>query len=251
MKIELFNFFLRPLHEDHSCLVKTASLITALALTIFTGGLYVIPMLVAHLRANRNVIVGPVSSQSIPQVAQSVRVAAPVYQRRNYGAVITRQLGDPSVDKVALVKMKQTSHLVKLQALADGDDWASLQMHTMHPDSGFDWWMFPVDRPSASWGSLYALNAADVASLKADAAFMNSYREGVILVAKSWGWDLENNEDITDSVQRWTGYNVRLGKMLQSLTLFGESDLKDRLAAFVEAHQLRSGLDGWILPYLQ
>ena len=293
MKVELCNFFLRPLHEEHSCLAKTASLITAFALTILTGGLYLIPLLIAQLTGSRKVTVeageratlvtevaqsirvaapgenhravleaiqNPFGDPTIvageiaipvTKVAKSVRFAAPVYQRRNYGAVIQSQLGNPTVDKVALIKMKQASHLVKLQALADGDDWASLQQHTMHPDSGFDWWMFPVDRPSASWGDLYAIDANDVDGLKADAAFMESYRAGVILVAKSWGWDLENNEDVTDPVQRWTGYNVRLGKMLQSLTIFGQADLHERLVAFVDAHQLRPSLNDWILPYLQ
>ena len=252
MKVEICNFFLRPLHKDHSCLAKTASMITAFALTILTGGLYLIPLLIAQLTGSRKVTVeSGESAAPVTQVAQSVRVAPPAYQRRNYGAAIQRQLGNPTVDKVALIKMKQAGHLVKLQALADGDDWASLQQHTMHPDSGFDWWMFPVDRSSASWGDLYAINANEVEGLKADATFMKSYRDGVILVAKSWGWDLESNEDVTDSVQRWTGYNVRLGKMLQSLTIFGQADLHERLVAFVDAHQLRPRLNDWILPYLQ
>ncbi len=151
---------------------------------------------------------------------------------------------------LASLKRKQQEHLCKLEMLANKGEWQHLQTHTSHIDSGFDWWMFPVNRASASYGDEYNIGLDDVETLKKDAEFMKNYRDGVVLVAKSWGWDLVGNTDISDTEKRWVNYSVRLGKMLQSLTLFKQKDLHDSLVHCVQKANIRHTLDSWILPYL-
>lgn len=141
---------------------------------------------------------------------------------------------------------KQKSHLAKLQILANAGQWQHIQRHTSHQDSGFDWWMFPIKRPSQGMGTRYTVNDEQIRKLKANPEFMKSYRDGVILVAKSWGWDLEKGIDITNDKQKWVSYNVRLGKMIDSLSLFDQQDLLRNLVHFIDQKGVRRSLDPWI-----
>ena len=87
--------------------------------------------------------------------------------------------------------------------------------------------------------------------LKSDPLFMKNYRAGVVLVAKSWGWDLENRKNITNEVQRWTDYQVRLGKMLDSLRLFQQDDLRSALTDLINQQGLVPTLEPWIQKLLK
>ncbi len=152
------------------------------------------------------------------------------------------------------LKDKQANHLQKLQTFAQKGDWQHLHTHTRHPDSGFDWWMFPINRGSVGYGNQYVVNQEDIANLSADKEFMSNYRKGVVLVAKSWGWDLEKNLDVTSSEQKWTGYWVRLGKMLHSLQLFNQTDLHANLVGFLTQRNLIDQIpskESWIKTILK
>ncbi len=158
----------------------------------------------------------------------------------------------PGFVGIEALKKTQAEHLRLLKSIADRGDWDYISSHRPHPptgfDGGFDWWMFPIDRTS-SYGQAYAVGSREIAALKKDTAFMKSYRDGVILVAKSWGWDLEHNKDITNAKQRWVGYDVRLAKMLHSIRLFGQKDLFDRLLVFIREHKVQ--LEPKYQKYLQ
>lgn len=209
MEITCYNFLFHPFQEDHSKKTTTISVITNIALTALTSGLYVIAFLSVHLLEG---VGGEKSSLSSRKSS---------FQRR-----------DCFVGVEAL-KQKQYGHLLKLQKLANEGKWQHLQTHTFHPDSGFDWWMFPIDRSSRGQGNLYKLSLRDIENLKKDAEFMANYREGVCLVAKSWGWDLINGIDVTNESQKWTRYGVRLHKMITSLQLFKQTDLLETLQMFM------------------
>lgn len=152
--------------------------------------------------------------------------------------------------KVTRLKKKQQEHLLKLTALAERGEWEHLQMHTAHPDSGFDWWMFPIDRPSRGHGNEYQMSLKEIQVLKSDPLFMKNYRAGVVLVAKSWGWDLENRKEISNVVQKWTNYQVRLGKMLDSLRLFKQDDLRAALTDLIKQQGLTHTLEPWVQKLL-
>ena len=160
----------------------------------------------------------------------------------------TPQITIPNAGFVGIqaLKAKQREHLAKLQALAQRGEWQHLQAHTTHVDSGFDWWMFPIDRSSAGYGDRYQVSRRDIEALKQDAEFVRNYRQGVILVAMSWGWNLENRQDVSNNIQHWTHYQVRLGKMLHSVQLFGQHDLQASLVYFIDHTHIRPTLDNWI-----
>ncbi|HEX2582895.1 MAG TPA: hypothetical protein VHL30_02130 [Chlamydiales bacterium] len=214
MKIECYKFFFHPLNSEFSTTTKALALITAIALTAISLGGYL--ALVAFVRWNEK-SVQPVLSH-----------------------------GSARCPKLEHLKAKQAEHLAKLQKLP----WRHLQTHTSHPDSGFDWWMFPIDRVSQGQGDKYQVNKAEIAALKKDPEFMQNYRTGVILVAKSWGWDLETGQDVTNEEQRWMGYQVRLGKMLHSLVLFDQNDLHQALVQCIDRAELRPSLLEWVQTYL-
>jgi hypothetical protein len=152
--------------------------------------------------------------------------------------------------KITQLKLKQQEHLAKLQALALNGEWQHLQEHTLHPDSGFDWWMFPSDRKSRGYGAQYQMSHSEIKLLRTDPIFMRNYREGILLVAQSWGWDLETLQESANPAQKWTNYQVRLGKMLDSLRLFKQDDLRRALTYFIDKQQLAPSLEPWIQQLL-
>lgn len=226
MEIKAYNFFFHPLSKTHSKSTKACSIVTNVALSVFSGGIYLL-------------VFGIVRASEKPLKIKHKITPAKTLKPSPKGFV-----GCPAL------KNKQKEHLHKLKTLAAQGHWQHLQTHTAHPDSGFDWWMFPINRASAGFGDAYNIGERDIEALKNDPEFIKNYREGVILVAKSWGWDLENNRDVANNSQAWTGYQVRLGKMLQSLTLFGQKDLHNRLVGIINQKGIAPTLEPWIQGYL-
>lgn len=238
MKVDAYNFFFHPLHKEHSNEVKGLSIVTNIVLTALTNGLYLLLLGAVH---TRECIMGT-DIEETETADKAKKVFDKVHPPKD---------SDNSFVGLEALKQKQKEHLAKLEEFADNGQWKHLQRHTPHRDSGFDWWMFPTTRASNSYGAQYQLTPRYIQALQNDKDFMKSYREGVLLVAKSWGWDLENNVDFDEPDLKWDGYQVRLGKMLQSLTEFGQKDLHDNLVSFVQAHHIDEKLQKWIRPYLK
>lgn len=141
-------------------------------------------------------------------------------------------MADKKMDsaKIQRIKNKQAEQLQQFEEWAKVGDWRKI--HAAH----YDWWMFPVERPSLSYGDLYAVESKEVEALKSDALFLRNYKRGIACVVEAWGWDLEKERPIINpnilKGQQWTGYGVRLGKMSDSLRLFGEVELHGKLKAF-------------------
>ncbi|MBS0648641.1 MAG: hypothetical protein JSS10_05390 [Verrucomicrobia bacterium] len=198
--IECHQFLFHPLSAYHSTKTKTLSIITNLALTILTFGIYSVVFLYMHLK-DRFWIQEGLKSYNLEHL-----------------------------------KQKQKECLAQLETLAQAGDWDNLRYHR---DFGFDWWMFPIHRPSSK-GFKYSVTLDDVAELKKDAEFMQNYRKGVVLVAKSWGWDLEKRQDISDDKQNWSGYEIRLWKMHNSLKIFDQQDLYENLNYFMSSQKIQT-----------
>jgi len=165
-------------------------------------------------------------------------------------------VGDPQKDTLPKVQQvstqisipKDSSRVLdirKCQAakLKEFEHWAANQKWKEIRSDHYDWWMFPVERPSTAYKERFAVNANDVAALKNDPEFMKRYRRGVAIVIQAWGWDLENERPIPVSPHQpnkpqWDGYGVRLAKMSDSLLLFGENDLHMKLRKFFKEHCL-------------
>lgn len=139
-----------------------------------------------------------------------------------------------SLRKIQKIKNKNAEQVKLFEAWAAEGRWETFKPKYSH----YDWWAFPIKRPSRGYGYTFAVNEKEIQALKADEVFMRNYRTGVELVVKSWGWDLTKDAPIPQTErtpdQSWTGYEVRLGKMADSLQLFGEQDLYESLKHFFD-----------------
>ena len=278
MKIEPYNFFFHPFHKSHSASVKSCSIITNIALSALTLGVYFLLFVSIQLKevccphkvekkstthGEGKPLPGKNKTEDVTPLKTLIVVEAdndltPVFQSGTKKGVDQSPLVMPVVEKIdsdltsksRRVKLKQSDHLQKLKTLAQNGEWRNLATHTSHAHSGFDWWMFPVDRASRGHGDTYVVKRADIQSLKQDKEFMDSYREGVNLVARSWGWNLANGVDETCSERKWSGYQVRLGKMLSSLRLFDNWDLRENLVAFVFEYGTVTQFESWVAQEL-
>lgn len=122
----------------------------------------------------------------------------------------------PQFVGVAQLKAKQKWQLDLFEEWAQRGDW--MQLHTAH----YDWWMFPIDSPSAH-GLAYTVYEGEIAELKQDAEYLRNYLRGAQLVAAGWGWDLGTADHLPNPApdQCWQHWPVRLFKAAQSLQLYG------------------------------
>src|SRR5262249_46870431 len=120
---------------------------------------------------------------------------------------------DPSFKGIDAIKKKQKEQLTLFKAWASEGRWA------MFHQSHYDWWMFPIDEKSNSYGLEWTVYEGDIARLKQDADYIQNYLEGVRLLALSWGWDLAAQDYIANPKpeQCWRQWPVRLQKAAKSL----------------------------------
>ncbi|MFZ0566188.1 MAG: hypothetical protein WAM28_08400 [Chlamydiales bacterium] len=107
----------------------------------------------------------------------------------------------------------------------------------------FDWWMFPINRAATTNTRGPCIASPEVMqALKADARFMEEYREGIELVCRAYGYDANTGQRVVDFPSSL--YIVRFGKMLSSLKWFGERELHRNVAAIVSSNSIR--LEDWV-----
>lgn len=244
---QIYNFFFHPLNDSHSDEVKVFSVITNIALSILTAGTYLLLFGLIQWKDWKK-------THSLNKLENSPTEAVQLVIGKDPSlapvvSISGKSSSVPGFVGIAALKEKQKDHLFKLKALAYAGQWEHLREHTSHPDSGFDWWMFPINRSSAGQGTKYQLSLSNIEELKKDSDFMSHYREGVKLIMLSWGWDADSGNDVSNASQCWTNYEVRLGKMAHSLLLFDQQDLLKSLKQFCVQKGFYSTLSSWIQKY--
>lgn len=141
-----------------------------------------------------------------------------------------RRNTDASFIGVAALKRRHAAQVAEFEAWAARADWG--RFHSSH----YDWWAFPIDRPS-SYGWAYVVCAGDAAELAADPTFAERFVRGVELVAGSMGWDLVARRPLGELQpgQGWHDWPVRLHKMARSARLLGSADAFDSLQTYALA----------------
>jgi hypothetical protein len=111
--------------------------------------------------------------------------------------------------------------------------WAARGEWELFHSSHYDWWTFPIQKPSA-YGLEWTVYEGEVSILKNDAQFLQRYQRGVELVSASWGWDLLKKDYITQPApgQSWHHWPVRLFKAALSVQLFGYDEFFDSLKLY-------------------
>jgi hypothetical protein len=124
------------------------------------------------------------------------------------------------------LKARHATQIDEFEAWAAAGDWRVF--HREH----YDWWAFPIDRPS-SQGPRWVVSPDEAAELRGDPAFWTRYERGLKLVAASFGWDLGRASRITapQPGQGWHDWPVRLHKMARSARLFGADRAFESLRA--------------------
>jgi hypothetical protein len=123
------------------------------------------------------------------------------------------------------MKNVQARQLAVFRKHANNNDWD--EIHHDH----YDWFMFPIEDGSQSQ---YNVLSDDVKELLNDETWHAGYKEAVILVAKAWGWDVEKQAPVEPKHENmgWTGWDVRLAKIIRSLWIFGQDDFKESMQKF-------------------
>ena len=134
---------------------------------------------------------------------------------------------DPTFVGIHSLKQKHAAQVAQFETWAANNEWGTF--HSSH----YDWWTFPIDRPSA-YGMQYVVFEGEIQTLREDPVFLDRYRRGVSLVAASWGWDVWKAEYIADPKpgQSWHDWPVRLFKAARSVQLFSEAALFESLKKY-------------------
>jgi hypothetical protein len=138
---------------------------------------------------------------------------------------------EPDFLGVTALIVKQHSQLNQFRIWQKNQQWHDL--HNAH----FDWWMYPLNRTSSGENGRYTVNNNHVEILKKNASFMRDYREGVEILLQAWGWDIQSHTMLSNPAAYqswpkpemlngiWSNHKIRIGKVLDSLNLFGQNDL--------------------------
>jgi hypothetical protein len=127
---------------------------------------------------------------------------------------------DPAFAGLERLKTTHSDQIAKFEIWAAHGEWELF--HSSH----YDWWVFPIHKPSAC-GLAWTVYDGEVAALKQDTQFIRKYQRGVDLVSASWGWNLLQKAYIPQpaSGQSWHHWPVRLFKAALSVQLFGYDEL--------------------------
>jgi len=136
-----------------------------------------------------------------------------------------------------LVIKEQRLERIKQQGLAASGEWRKI--HNEH----YDWWAFPIDRGSASFGETFNVAGEPLERLKKNPEFLSSLAKIMEIQTAALGWSLYEGKYFErldwEKGQDWNmAYPTRLWKMTRSAQIFGlerefESllDLKESLEA--------------------
>lgn len=183
MKVEdVYQFFFHPWSDEHSFETQIAATITDIALSILSGGLFLIPFLYFQWK-DRDV-------KQMHNATAATKVASEILKSPNPPPVV-RSTNTHLSSKARTVKEKQAWQLNQFEQWAASGQWSKI--HNAH----YDWWMYPIDQPSRGHGTTYQLNSREITELKADPEFMANYIRGVVLGAQAWGWDVLNVKQLT------------------------------------------------------
>ncbi|HEY4832069.1 MAG TPA: hypothetical protein VIH61_05855 [Waddliaceae bacterium] len=229
---EIYNFFFHPLSDSHSTRVKCFASITLFALTIFSGLVFLIPFVYFNLK-DRDIRLIPGSTKE----TEIKDLIFPKVEPNKPQTVVNK------------VKKKHSEQLKLFEEWAKAEQWGKI--HAAH----YDWWMFPIDNKDGGRRNEYTVSESDIEELKKDTKFMDNYRKGVELVVRAWGWELlgEKSAENKTSEQTWTKWDVRLGKMANSLRLFKQDEYLEKLRIFAKKAILGNNfnLESWVLDQLK
>jgi len=155
---------------------------------------------------------------------------------------------NPEFVGIEALKKKHAAQLIEFERWAEERDWKAFLHHH------YDWWMFPISRTSRGQGAKYTVYEQEIETLKNDPEFMDQYRRGVKLLTLSWGWDLDRRRPVAnpDPGQKWNHYEVRLGKMADSLKIFDERRLFESLRAFFQSlPRSKQPQEDWVRQHLE
>lgn len=132
------------------------------------------------------------------------------------------------------------------------EDWAKNKQWRKIHDAHYDWWMFPISRKAKKTDTKYTVFEKEINLLKKDEDYMKNYERGVALVVQSWGWNIKKAQyyPYLDQDQKWNLYDVRLGKMANSLILFKQWELYDSLRKFfLTLKEEKISIETWVEDY--
>lgn len=244
MKVNAYNFFFHPLHSKHSDNIKAFSVLTNFILTYLSSGWYL--LLFGSIHARECVIAN--------EKTDGDRRAGNIF-KKTFGGTKASFDGFIGVDEFRKEHRAKLSQLQRLARSAEKRPsfWKVLQRYSRKSEaSDFDCVMFPTSRMSSTHGNKYRMSESVIDELTQSAGFMRRYQEGMILIGKSFGWDLETGDDITDEQQKWNDTSMsRVENMLRSLTEFGCKDLHDALRYFVHEYGIDDKLPSRSKKYLK
>jgi hypothetical protein len=109
--------------------------------------------------------------------------------------------------------------------VAQFEQWAADGNWQAFHDNHYDWWAFPIDKPS-SYAFAYTVYSDEIAQMRQDEAFMQRHRLGAQLLLLSWGWGVLAGAVVSDSApgQAWANWPIRLSKCARSMWLFGQDE---------------------------
>ena len=249
---EIYYFLFHPLSEKHSIPVKIFASVTVGALTILTAFTFLIPFIYFNWKDRKiRQISGPTKETEIKDTILPKIETKSKNETEIVKDILPKVESEKPITTVAKIKAKHTEYLALFEKWEAKKKWGNIH------DAHYDWWMFPIDNRIGGRVNEYTVSDSDIKELKKDPEFMKNYLRGVVLVVRAWGWELLDEKAVSADnktpEQKWTKWDVRLGKMADSLKLFEQDEYHAKLRIFAQQAILgnKHNLEPWVLDHLQ
>lgn len=115
---------------------------------------------------------------------------------------------------------RNTEQHQKFSSWATARDWK--KFHHEH----FDWWAFPIDEVSNTYGERFRVPEDELKKLRSDQEFLKRLDENLTNASSAYGWDIQAGRWIPDDVRDQDQVpqslsQIRLYKMARSALVFG------------------------------
>lgn len=105
-------------------------------------------------------------------------------------------------------------------------EWAKSEDWTKFHKEHFDWWAFPIDEVSNSYGERFRVPEDEVIKLRKDKDFLKRLDENLTNATAAYGWDIKSGKWIGDDIRDpdqvpQSLSQIRLYKMARSAMVFG------------------------------
>ena len=133
----------------------------------------------------------------------------------------------------------QENQISEFVVWIENEDWDKFVLNH------FDWYTFPIDKPSLSYSNKYCIRTKLLLDqLSDEERFLSNVKKATELVLMAWGWSMKENQQLVNIWEK-NKNPTRLYKIGRCLKMFEMNDYYESLQLFAKTVKANGVLSLW------